>query len=185
MNEWLWFVSRAMGVVSLVLLTTTVVLGVVGPLLGSGRRIAVLAGLHRNLGLGLVVFLAAHIVTAVVETYVDISWPAALVPFTSGYERLWVGLGTLAFDLMLAVVATSLLRHRLPERLWRSVHYSTWLLWAIAVVHGFAMSTADQPLLRGSTIGCGVIGLAAAVLWATRSTRDSAQRQLVAAQEWS
>jgi hypothetical protein len=79
-------------------------------------------GLHRTLALGTSAFLLTHVATAVGETDVEIDLVSAVLPFTSGYEPLWVGLGTLAVDIVAAVVATSLLRHRLPERLWRGVH---------------------------------------------------------------
>lgn len=184
MNEWLWYLSRATGLVSLVLLTVVLVLGVVSTTSERSRLTAVGNGVHRTLALGMTVFLIGHIVTAVVETYVNIDWISAFVPFTAGYEPIWVGLGTIAFDLLLAVVATSLLRHRLPDVVWRSVHGLTWALWIVAVAHGFMMGTSDQPVLRGISIGCGLVGLAAAGWWVSRTTRDTRSRDLVSAQEW-
>ena len=187
MNAVLWYLSRATGVVSLVLLTAVLVLG----LLLAGRRrphggtTTVVAALHRWWALAVTTFLAAHIVTAVVETYVDLGWISVLVPFTSAYEPLWVGVGTLAFDVLLAVVVTSYARHRLPERAWRGVHLLSYLLWPLAVAHGIAMSTGDQPLLRAVSIGCGVVG-AAAVAWRLTATHhDRDRRALVASRGWS
>lgn len=184
-GEWLWFVSRAAGVVSLLGLTSTLTLGVWSTISARAGRTAVLSGVHRNLALGVVVFLCLHIVTAIADGYVQLPWLAVVLPFTAGYERLWVGLGTLALDLLVAVVVTSLLRHRLPERLWRVVHQSTWALWAFAVVHGVALGTSDQPVLRGLSVACAVVGVASAAAWAGLSTSDAARRRQVAAQEWS
>ncbi|TQM65182.1 NADH-ubiquinone oxidoreductase-F iron-sulfur binding region domain-containing protein [Humibacillus xanthopallidus] len=136
MNELLWFVSRATGVASIVLLTVVLVLGLVT----SGRRrphaesAAVVIAVHRWLSLGMVVFMVGHAATAIAETYVSIDLVSAVLPFTSGYETLWVGLGTLAVDIMLAVVVTSLLRHRLAERTWRRVHLLSYALWPMALV---------------------------------------------------
>lgn len=187
MNELLWYTSRATGVVSLALLTAVLVLGA----LTSGRRAphrvspAVVMGLHRSLALGTTTFVLAHIATAVGETYVNIDLVSAFLPFTSGYEPLWVGLGTIAFDLVLALVVTSLLRHRLPERLWKAVHVLAFALWPTAVVHGWAMGTANQPLLRGATLACAAIGLSA-LGWRVVSTHhDRDRRRAVALQEWS
>jgi hypothetical protein len=87
-----------------------------------GIRSAVVMGLHRSLALGASVFLVVHIATAIIESSVSIDAVSANVPFTSGYESAWVGLGTVAVDLVAAVVVTSLLRHRLSERVWRTVH---------------------------------------------------------------
>ncbi len=75
--------------------------------------------LHRNASLLAVVLLTIHVVTAAVDPFVSISWLAALVPFTSHYEPVWMGLGTLSLDIMLAVVVTSLLRDRIGQRTWR------------------------------------------------------------------
>lgn len=187
MNLLLWYVSRATGLASLALLTTVLVLGVVtsGRRRPHGERATTLMGLHRWLSLGMVTFLGVHVATAVAETYVSIDAVSAVVPFTSGYERLWVGLGTLAVDLLVAVTATSWLRHRVPERWWRGVHLTSYLLWPFALVHGFALGTAGEPLLRGITVACGLVGIGA-LAWrgSTRNT-DAARRSDVLTQEWS
>lgn len=187
MNELLWFVSRAAGVVSVAMLTVVVVLGLVtaSRRRPKGIRSAVVMGLHRSLSLGASVFLVVHVATAVVETYVSIDWVSAIVPFTSGYQRAWVGLGTIAVDLVAAIVITSLLRHRLPERVWKGVHVSAFAFWPMAVVHGIAMGTSDEPILRWISIGCAVAG-AAALGWRVLATdADTERRRSVALQEWS
>jgi sulfoxide reductase heme-binding subunit YedZ len=78
-----------------------------------------------------------HVLTAVADKYVSISLVAVVVPFTSAYRPLQVGLGAVALDLGLAVVATSLLRARIGWRLWRGVHWLAYGAYPIAVVHGF------------------------------------------------
>lgn len=182
MSQWLWFVSIASGVASLVLLTTVLVLGVVSTTSQRPRRTAVANGVHRSLALGMTVFLAAHIVTAIVDGYVNLTWISVLLPFTSGYETAWIGLGTLALDILIAVIVTSLLRHRLPERAWRTIHQSTWGLWILALVHGFMLGSTGW--LQAFTIVCGITGIGAGVLWAAQSTRDATRRDVVAAEVW-
>lgn len=187
MNELLWFASRGTGVVSITLLTVVMCLGMLtsGRRRPHGTRAAVVMGLHRTLSLGALAFVAAHVGTAIAETYVSIDLVSALVPFTSGYERVWVGLGTLAVDLLVALVVTSLLRHRIPERLWRAVHRTAFAFWPIALAHGLALGTADEPVLRAITLGCATVGLATLAwrLWA--QDPDTRRRHAVAAQEWS
>jgi sulfoxide reductase heme-binding subunit YedZ len=187
MNELLWYTSRATGILSIVLLTVVLVLGMVT----SGRRnphgesATVVMALHRWLSLGMLVFLGAHITTAVVETYVSIDAISALLPFTSSYQTVWVGLGTLAFDVLLAVMVSSLLRHRLSERTWRRVHLLSYAMWPMAVVHGLVLGTGDEPLLRGTTLLCLLVGVAA-VFWRWTATHaDRERREHVAAQRWS
>ena len=187
MNEALWFLSRAAGVASVVMLTVVMVLGMVvaSRRPPRGIRSAVVMGLHRSLSLGASVFLLVHVTTAVVETYVSIDWISAIVPFTSSYQTAWVGLGTLAVDLLVAIVVTSLLRDRLSERVWRAVHLTAFAFWPLAVVHGIAMGTGDEPVLRGISIGCAVAG-AAAIGWRLLVTDpDTERRRTVAVQEWS
>jgi len=186
-NEILWYASRATGVVSVVLLTIVVVLGIAtaGGRRPNGTASAVVMGMHRRLTVGVVVFLLAHIVTAIAETYVDIGWVSAVVPFTSGYEPVAVGLGALAFDLILAVGISSALRHRMSERTWRAFHTLAHLLWPLAIVHGLALSTSDRAGLRLVTIACGAVGLGA-VTWRLLSRdSDEARRREVAIQEWA
>ena len=138
-----WYTTRATGTVALVLLTATVVLGVLtSTRAGSASvpRFAV-SELHRRVSLVAMCFLALHVFTAVVDTFVPVGWPAALVPFVSGYAPFWVGIGAVAFDLLLAVVVTSLLRARIPARLWRAVHWLVYLSFPLAVAHTVGVGT--------------------------------------------
>lgn len=186
-DELLWYVSRATGVVSLVLLTGVLCLGMItaGRRSPRGSGATVVMALHRWVSLGMVVFLAAHIVTAIVDGYVSIGWLAVVVPFVSDYEPLLIGLGALAVDLLAAVMLTSLLRHRLPERSWRLVHWLSYAMWPIAVVHGFALGTDDQPMLRIITVACAAAG-AAAVLWrSVNSHADRDRRRAINTGEWA
>ncbi|HEU5425951.1 MAG TPA: ferric reductase-like transmembrane domain-containing protein [Actinocrinis sp.] len=163
----LWYTSRATGVVSLIMLTGVVVLGVAvrkhGRLPGL-PRFAVL-GLHRSISLLSVAFLAIHIVSAVADSYVHIRLTDAIIPFAASYEPLWLGLGTVAFDLILALIITSLLRARIGHRTWRSVHWLAYLSWPVAVAHSLGSSTDMQSgWLLGLGIGC-VLAVAAALAW--------------------
>lgn len=187
MNELLWFVSRATGIASVVLLTMVFVLGMVTASRRppQGIRSAVVMGLHRSLALGASAFLVLHVATAVVETYVSVDWISAIVPFTSGYQTAWVGLGTIAVDIVAAIVATSLLRHLLPERAWRAVHLLAFALWPLAIVHGVALGTSDEPVLRGITVACAVAGLCAAGWRLLATNPDTERRHAVTLQEWS
>ena len=143
----LWYTTRATGLVALVLLTGSMVLG----LLSSVRfqRAAwprfVTLGLHRNLSLLALAFTAVHVLTTVLDGFVSIPLPDALIPFISSYRPIWVGLGAISFDLMLALVITSLLRTRMGLRSWRLVHWTAYLCWPVAVLHGLGTGT-DTPV---------------------------------------
>jgi methionine sulfoxide reductase heme-binding subunit len=139
----LWFVSRASGLVLLVAFSAVVVLGVAARLGSAPRRWPrfALAELHRTLALFCVAFLGLHIVTAILDPFVTIGWAATVLPFTSGYRTLAIGLGTLAVDLGGAVLLTSLGRRRLGYRAWRAVHWLAYLAWPVAFAHSLTAGT--------------------------------------------
>ena len=77
-------------------------------------------------------FLALHVGTTVIDTYTSIPLTAAFVPFASAYKTAWLSLGAVAFDLLLALVVTSLVRKRLGHRSWRRVHWLAYACWPVA-----------------------------------------------------
>jgi hypothetical protein len=141
----LWFAGRATGAVSLVLFTAVVVLGI----LTAGRAgltalpRAGFQRLHRSLSLVAIAFLVVHIVTTIVDGYVDITWWDVLLPFVAGYDPFWVGLGTVAVDLLIAIGITSALRRHLPRRVWRAVHLTAYAMWPVALLHGWGVAGGD------------------------------------------
>lgn len=133
----LWWIDRSAGLVSLVLLTLVMLLGVVAtgrPGVAITPRAHVQA-LHRQLSLVATVLLGVHIVTAVVDSFVPLRVLDAVVPFRAGYRPVWIGLGAVAFDVMVALLVTSLLRKRIRLGMWRAVHLAAYALWPLAVVH--------------------------------------------------
>src|SRR5437764_10844476 len=139
----LWYTTRGAGAVALILLSSVVVLGILSNLRvqsPSWPRFLT-TGLHRNLALMTLVFLALHIVTAVVDPFTNLGWAAALVPFTSYYRTFWLGLGVISFELLLAIVATSLVRGFIGHRSWRAIHWLTYAAWPVGVVHGIGIGT--------------------------------------------
>jgi hypothetical protein len=132
-----WYLARSTGWVSLLLLTATVVLGVIEVNRWStpGWPRFVVHGLHRYVSLLVLVFLALHILTAVLDSFATIGLLEAVVPFIGSYRPVWLGLGALAFDLLLAVAITSLIRQRVGYRAWRAVHWLAYACWPIALMH--------------------------------------------------
>jgi len=161
----LWYASRATGVVALVLLTIVVLLGIMvsrrGRLPGLPRFAT--TSLHRNMSLLAVVFVAVHVATAIADPYVTIGIAAAVIPFTSPYRPLWLGLGAISFDLIIALVTTSLVRGRIGRRTWRGVHWLAYACWPVALLHGVGSSTDLRTgWLLALTVGCAAAVLAAA-----------------------
>ena len=171
-SELLWYLSRATGLALLPLFTTVVVLGVLtrgGRRLGTLPRFATVA-LHRSVTLTAVGLLVVHVGSVVLDGYVDISLRDVVVPFVSGYETFWTGLGTLALLLLVVLVATSLARVRLGRRLWRPVHALSWLFFVVCLAHGLGVGT-DTTTWWGLALPVGCVGAVVTAVVAGRARR--------------
>ena len=167
----LWYATRATGLVALVLLTATTVIGI----LTANRAVSSrwpgfsVQDLHRRVSVTTMAFLACHILTSVIDTYVHIGWAAVVVPFASSYKRLWVGLGSIGIDLLIAVAVTSHLRHKMRPGTWRAVHWLAYLSWPVALSHAFGMGTdMGQGWVTVMSVGC-IAAVVGAALWRASS----------------
>lgn len=147
----LWYLARAAGFTALFAATASVVLGT----LASGSRTndpqsrdrRVLRQLaHRSAAVVTVAMLLLHVILLVLDRFVDVSLPGALVPFTAGYRGVALGLGTLATYAMLAVVVTGAARGRMAAsatgaRAWRVVHLAAYVVWVLVMAHGLLAGT--------------------------------------------
>jgi methionine sulfoxide reductase heme-binding subunit len=160
-----WYLMRSSGVVALVLLTAVLVLGIAtfrrwGP---SGSPRFVTAALHRAVSLLAVVFLAVHVLTAIVDPYAAVGAAAVAVPFVAGKSPLWVGLGAVSLDLVAALVLSSLLRRRVGARAWRAIHGLAYLAWPLAFAHSFGMGS-DATTLWLEAVGASCAAAVVAAL---------------------
>lgn len=139
-----WYVTRSTGAVALLLLTASVVLGVMGSVRFSAAprwpRFAI-DSLHRDVSLLVIALVVVHVVTTVLDGFAPINLLDGIIPFRSPYRPLWLGLGAVSFDLLIALVVTSLVRRRLGYRSWRAVHWVAYASWPIAVLHGLGTGT--------------------------------------------
>lgn len=161
----LWYINRATGLVLLVLVTVTLVLGLLARYRESARlwpRFATSA-LHQNLAIISVSLLSAHIGAAVLDSYVPITPVDAVVPFVSAYRPLWLGLGTLSSTLLLVAILSATTRHTTTRRTWRALHALVYVAWPMALVHGFGTGTDT----RSRTVLVVSFACLAAVLLAT------------------
>ena len=169
----LWYITRSTAVIAFVLMTVTFALG----LAATQRALAspswprfATQQLHRNVSLLGLLFLVAHIVSTITDSFVNVGWWAWIVPFASGYRPGSVALGTVAFDALALVIVTSLLRDRLPLRFWRVVHWTSYLIWPLAFLH-FIKTGTDASHNRWGlylALACLVaVGFAATARWLT------------------
>jgi methionine sulfoxide reductase heme-binding subunit len=143
MNEAMWAFGRVSGIVALLLLTLSVLLGITTrsgrPLPGLPRFSIALV--HRNVALLASVFLVFHVGSLLVDSYARLNPVDILVPFLGSFKPIWQGLGTVAVDLLIAVIVTSLLRRRLGVRAFKVVHWLTYAMWPVALLHAVGNGT--------------------------------------------
>ncbi len=161
-----WYLTRSTGAVALLLLSVAVALGVLDVQRWSTPRWPrfIVDSIHRNVALLALVFLVLHILTSVLDTFAPIGLIDAVVPFVGAYRPFWLGLGAVAFDLIVAVIVTSLLRARMGYASWRAIHWLTYASWPIALLHGFGTgSDASKAWLQILSAICLVMVLGAAL----------------------
>jgi methionine sulfoxide reductase heme-binding subunit len=174
-----WYLARGTGAVALVLLTASVVIGILGSVRFVAQRWPRFAidAVHRDVSLLVIVVLVIHIVTSVLDGFAPITLLDGVIPFISPYRPLWLGLGTLSFDLLVAIVVTSLVRRRLGYRAWRAVHWLAYASWPVAVLHGLGTgSDTKQWWMLALTVVCIMAVLIA--VWLRIARVDSAHAGL-------
>jgi sulfoxide reductase heme-binding subunit YedZ len=163
----LWYFTRGSGAMSLVLLTLSFVSGTPTLLSWGSERLPrlVVQMLHRSISLLVLVFIGLHVATTVIDGFAPIGWMDAVVPFRAGYRPIWLGLGAVAVDLLLAIVLTSLLRVRIGYRAWQKVHMLTYAMWPIALVH--ALGTGSDTRSRWMWVVDGICATAVmlSIIW--------------------
>ena len=186
-----WYAARAAGIVAWSLAAGSVVWGLALSTRALGRkpRPAWLFDLHRFLGGMALIFTGVHVVAILFDTYVHFGLVELLVPFTGTWHPAAVAWGIAAFYLLLAVELTSLARAHVSKRLWRRVHFGSFVLFASSTVHALTAGTdARSPaFLLAVTAVCGVV----AVLTAIRVARSLPRAKVappyarrVEAREW-
>ena len=159
-----WYLTRATGVVALLLLTVTAALGIANAKRFHTKRIPrfVVDGIHRNASMLACVFLGLHIVTTLFDSYSTVNVADVVVPFGTAYRPFWIGMGAVSLDLLIAVMVTSVLRRRVGRRIWRATHWLAYASWPVALAHSLGSgSDATAPwMLALSAICIAVVGIA-------------------------
>jgi len=150
-----WYVARASGLVAWALAALAVLWGLAlsTRALGKKPKAPWLLDLHRFLGGLTVVFVAVHLTGLVADTYVYYGWAELFIPFASTWKPNAVAWGVVAFYLLVAIEITSLLKDRLPKKLWKGVHFTSYAMYAFATVHLLTAGTdAQNQVLHWSVI---------------------------------
>lgn len=172
----LWDLSRATGLVATCIFAASIVLGI---LARSGRNVPGLGRfgvnqLHRTLALTGVGLIAVHVTTLLFDPYAQLKLIDVVIPFAGTYRPFWLGLGTVAVDLLAVVVVAALLRHRVGPRVFRVTHWAVYALFPIAVFHGLGTGTDAGTTWSRAIVAVSVLTVAGALMW--RSTQHFAER---------
>jgi hypothetical protein len=168
-----WYLTRGTGTVALLLLTVSMLLGVTTSTRWRSARWPrfLVNGLHRNVTLLALVFVVVHVLTTIADGYAPVGFVDAILPLHSAYRPVWLGLGAVAFDLLLALIVTSLLRARIGFKTWRSVHWLAYASWPVALMHALGTGSDARTLwLQLLAVVC-TGSVVAAVLWRVATAR--------------
>ncbi len=170
-SEALWAMGRGTGITALVFLTISLALGVATR---SARRVATLprfavADVHRVAALVGTLLVALHLALLLLDPYAQLRLIDVVAPFLGAYRPVWLGLGTCAFDVLVVVILSSVLRHRVGLRTFRTIHWVTYALWPVALAHALGTGTDTGRAWFLAVAGCCAAVVAAALVWRLRA----------------
>jgi methionine sulfoxide reductase heme-binding subunit len=176
-----WLVSRASGVVSLLLVSASVTIGLLmaSKLVRKRGAGPILVKTHEQTALAGLIAIAVHGVTLLGDRWLNPGVGGLLVPFTMSYRPAFTGLGIVAGYLAALLGLSFYVRRSIGAKLWRKLHRATVLVWALGIVHTLGAGTdASSPWLQAVLVATGV---PIVVLFAVRMLRGGKRRPRPAA----
>lgn len=176
MNEqfW-WYLTRSSGIVAWLMLTASVIWGVVlsTRAFPEQRRPAWLLGLHRWLGGLAVSFLAIHLAALVADSYIEFGIADLTIPFASEWKPGAVALGVVAFWLLVAIEVTSLAKRRLSRRVWRGIHFLSYAVFWLTSIHAALAGTDRTQWLYQVTAAASIAAVAWSLMYRLSNRRKA------------
>lgn len=137
-----WYVARASGIVGWLLLSASVLWGILLPAkLSDRQRPAWILDLHRWLAGLTIGFVGLHLATLVADSYLHFGLADLTVPLASDWKPVPVALGVIATWLLVIVQVTSLAMKRLPRKVWHRIHLASYATFFLASLHGTLAGT--------------------------------------------
>jgi methionine sulfoxide reductase heme-binding subunit len=175
-----WYVARAAGIAAYLLVTVSVLLG----LTMAGKKTFprwprfVVEDVHRFVGLLVGSFVVIHVLTIAIDAWLPFSIGAIILPLLSRYRPVWVALGIVAAELLLALAFTNHYRNRLPYRVWRRAHYLNFAVWGAATLHGVGSGTDRSAPWALALFALATASVGGALVWRLLRVRSAARRAL-------
>ena len=180
-----WLASRSSGIVALLAITASVILGL---LMANGlprRKGAnrVLVSLHESTALAGLIAIAVHGITLLGDPWMHATLWKISVPFSIGYRPLWTSLGIIAGWIAAALGLSYYARKRIGTRLWRKLHRATVVAWALGIAHTIGAGTDANERWLQVTMLTGAVAIVFLFLRRTvpgDPKREAAQRAATA-----
>jgi sulfoxide reductase heme-binding subunit YedZ len=162
-----WYLTRGSGIVAWLMLSASVIWGVIlsTKAFPEQRRPAWLLDLHRWLGGLTVAFVAIHLIALVADSYVHFTLTDLAVPLASDWKPGAVAFGVIATWLLIAVELTSLAMRRLPRRVWRVIHLTSYAVFWLASIHAALAGTDRTQRLYQVTAAASILAVAWALMY--------------------
>ena len=183
-SPYLWYLTRATGIVTLLLFTSVMVVGIMTATRVGGKQLPKFAVMevHRRISFLAISFLGLHILTSLVDSYVNIGILGVFIPYTSPYKPTFIALGTLSLDITLAVIISSVFKNRISRSLWRTIHWMAYIAWPVAILHSVFIGTDIRFIWMDLFVGLNVAAVGAAIVWRIQNNpRPRGARTAVAA----
>ncbi|MBV8087578.1 MAG: ferric reductase [Chloroflexi bacterium] len=138
-----WLLTRAAGITAYLLLwlSLTLGIGITSRVFEPEVKRLNVWDMHQFVSLFSLLFVGLHVFILLADQYVTFSVAEVLVPFHSHYQPVWVGLGQIAFYLLLITTASFYVRGLIGWKAWRTMHYGTFALYLFALAHGITNGT--------------------------------------------
>lgn len=148
-DETVWYAIRAAGIASYLLMTASMGWGIALSSKAVKRWVpaSVALDLHNYLSWSALGLAVLHAALLLATDFFDYSLLNLLVPFTGPYEPLWVGIGIIAFYLMVLATVTFYLIKHIGNKTFRRIHYLTYLSFALALIHAIQAGTDSVTLM--------------------------------------
>jgi sulfoxide reductase heme-binding subunit YedZ len=174
-----WYAARAAGIAAYIMLTTVVALGLALASRAPGRRwrrwpMFAVEDVHRTGGLLVGTFIALHVATIAVDSFMPFTITQLAVPLAAGYRPIWTALGIVSAELLLALAITDRYRGRLGFRRWRMAHYANFAVWGAATLHGIGTGTDRNAPWMLAVYAVSVVLVGGLTVWRMASRRGVA-----------
>lgn len=177
-----WYVARSSGIVSWLMLTATVIWGILlsTKAFPNQRRPLWLVAMHRWLATLMLIFLAIHIAALVADKYVTFGLADVTVPYASDWKPGAVALGVIGMWLLIAVQITSVIMNRLPRSIWRTVHLTSYVAFWLTAMHSAYAGTDRSAGLYQVSAAASILAVAWALMYRVANRRAVRRAQRLA-----